>query len=220
MVFPSGKSLAGTLCLALLISCNRNPAPHQAERERGKRAEAPAPPHSAPAVYRLDDNFARAAVDAPSVTSRLRMAEPIRWTWKEQKVTWDAVRGRIGFKQGQLIVKGEGPTPVIISPSDPLIDWSRYRTLRIRMIAEAGTEIKSSWGPGIEGHLAAPMQWGEYNFDLKSCAASFTKPMAIMPTDDLNAPVAIDYIELVPRESEFSTPAGVTEVGSAKSTAV
>ena len=142
------------------------------------------------------------------------MAEPVKWTWKEQKVTWDAVRGRIGFKQGQLIVKGENASPVIVSPTDPPIDWSRYLSLRIRMIAEAGNEIKIKLGDlELKEKLAPPMQWKDYTFDLKLEGSSFTRPMAIMPTDDLNAPVAIDYIELVPRESEFSTPAGVASVG-------
>ena len=208
------RYLAGFLCLVFLTAC-RSPAPRSgAAEERRSEPAAAAAPAAAPAVYRLDDNFPRAAVDAPAATSRVRMADPVRWTWKDQKLSWDIVRGRIGFKQGQLIVKGEGSSPVIVSPSDPLIDWSRYRALRIRMIAEAGREIKIKLGDLEMKHpLAPPMQWRDYQFDLKASAGGFTKPMAIMPTDDLNAPVAIEYIELVPRESEFSTPAGVTSVG-------
>jgi arylsulfatase A-like enzyme len=228
MAFPSARFLPVVLCLALAVSCSRKPAPHAAERERGRGGEAQGQPQAqlqttpqaqpaeplAPAPYRLDEAFPRAAVDAPSATSRVRMAESIRWTWKDSKVTWEIVRGRMGFKEGMLIVKGEGATPVIISPSDPLIDWSRYRALRIRMIAEGGAEIKIKLGDvELKNRLAAPMQWGEYSFDLKGTAAGFTKPMAIMPTDDLNAPVGIEYIELVPRESELATPAGVTSVG-------
>jgi arylsulfatase A-like enzyme len=224
MALPAGGSLPGLLCLIVLTGC-RGSSPvagaPESENKPASTSAIPAPPaqvahepEAVPSAYRLDENFPRAVVDSPSITSRLRMAEPIKWTWKDEKLTWDIVRGRIGFKQGQLIVKGEGSTPVIISPSDPPIDWSRYRTIRIRMIAEAGSEIKIKLGDlEMKDRLAPAMQWGEYSFDLKLSGATFTKPMAIMPTDDLNAPVAIDYIELVPRESEFSTPAGVTSVG-------
>ena len=217
MVFPSGKFLLGVLCFALLTGC-RSSAPQSAAEEGRAPARAEAPPRKAPqtspAVYRLDENFPRAAVDAPSAASHLAMAEPVKWTWKEQKLSWNIVRGRIGFKQGQLIVKGENASPVIISPTEPPIDWSHYRALRLRMIAEAGSEIKVKLGNlELKRKLAPPMEWRDYEFDLKTQTSSFTQPMAIMPTDDLSAAVAIDYIELVPRESEFSTPAGVTSVG-------
>lgn len=142
------------------------------------------------------------------------MAEPVVWNWKEQKITWDIVRGRIGFRQGQLVVKGEGSTPVIVSPTNPPIDWSRYQSICIRMIAEAGSEIKLKLGDlELKEKLAPPMQWAEYRFDLKLEGSSFTRPMAIMPTDDLNAPVAIDYIKLIPRETQFTRPAGTASIG-------
>ena len=195
-----------------LVGC-RSQTPQPRVVESKTAAESPAAP--VPAIYRFDEHFASgAAVDAPSTASRLRMAEPVVWTWKEQKVTWSSVRGRMGFKQGQLIVKGEGSTPVIMSPTDPPLDWSRYQSIRIRMIAEAGSEIKIKLGNlEMKEKLAPPMEWREYRFDLKLEGASFVLPMAIMPTDDLNAPVAIESISLVPRESQFSTPAGVTSVG-------
>ena len=209
------------LCLAALAGCRSGgPQPEKGASE-GRPASRPSPsappaaPETAPALYRFDEHFSSgAAVDAPSAVSHVRMAEPVTWTWKEQKITWDIVRGRIGFRQGQLVVKGTGSTPVIISPPDPPIDWSRYRSIRIRMIAEAGTEIKIKLGDlELKQKLAPPMQWADYQFDLKLEGSSFTRPMAIMPTDDLNAPVAIESISLVPRESEFTTPAGVTSTG-------
>lgn len=199
--FP-GSFVAAVVCLALVPVCSR------------ASAQAAVPSAAGPPVYRLDENFARAVVDAPRTASRILLAEPVRWTWKEQKLTWDIVRGRIGFKQGQLIVKGEGASPVIISPSNPPVDWSRYRSLRVRMIAEAGNEIKVKLGElELKHKLAPPMQWSEYVFDLRSTASGVTTPLAVMPTDDLNAPVAIEFIELLPREAESAAAAGVTDVG-------
>ena len=57
------------------------------------------------------------------------MAEPLAWHFKDKNITWDLVRGRMGFKPDQLIVKGENATPVIVSPSNPPIDWSRYESI-------------------------------------------------------------------------------------------
>ena len=205
---PSLSAKAALLCLAALAGCRSKP-PEKPEPAPSASTRAPEP-----AIWRLDEHFASAAVDAPSAGSHVRMAEPVVWTWKEQKLTWDIVRGRIGFKQGQLIVKGQGASPVIVSPTDPPIDWSRYRSLRIRMIAEAGSEIKLKLGEmELRQKLGPPMQWAEYVFELKPQGASFTRPVAIMPTDDLNAAVAIESIALEPRESRFATPAGVTSVG-------
>lgn len=196
------------MCLAIFAGCRSKPP------EKPEPAPAASTRTPEPAIWRLDDHFASAAVDAPSSASHVRMAEPVLWTWKEQKLTWDIVRGRIGFKQGQLIVKGQGSSPVIVSPTDPPIDWSRYQSIRIRMIAEAGSEIKLKLGDvELRQKLAPPMQWADYRFDLKPQGSSFTRPMAIMPTDDLNAAVAIEAIGLTPRESQFTTPAGVTSVG-------
>ncbi len=213
-------ALLALVCLAALAAC-RSPAPQTRRADEAKSAPAvPASAESTPpaatarVIYRLDEHFASAAVDAPSASSRVRMAEPVVWTWNDQKITWDIVRGRIGFKQGQLIVKGEGSSPVIVSPSNPPIDWSRYQNIRIKMIAEAGTEIKIKLGElELKQKLAPPMQSAEYRFDLNLEGSSFTRPLAIMPTDDLNAPVAIESIALTPRESRFATPAGVTSVG-------
>jgi arylsulfatase A-like enzyme len=142
------------------------------------------------------------------------MAEPLAWHFKDKTVSWNLARGRLGFKPDQLIVKGENSTPVIVSPSTPPIDWSRYESIAIRMIVEGGTEIKIKLGDAEwKQTLAPPMEWQVYRFDLKLNESSFTRPMAIMPTNDLNAPVAIDYIELKPRANSLVESAGRSIVG-------
>ena len=142
------------------------------------------------------------------------MAEPLVWHFDDQKATWNLLRGRMGFKPGQLVLKGEGSTPVIVSPARPGIDWSRYEAIRIRMISEGGQEIKIKLGgQEMRQQLARPMVWKVYRFDVKVGGATFTTPLAIMPTDDRFAPVAIDFIELVPKKTEFKAAAGRAAIG-------
>jgi len=143
------------------------------------------------------------------------MGEPVVWRFADKKITWDIVRGRMGFKNtGELVVKGEGSTPVIVSPSQPPIDWSRYESLLIRMIHEQGQEIKIKLGDlELRQKLGPPMQYQVYRFDLGQVKASFSRPLAIMPTDSLFAPVAIDFIELVPRKTSFPEPVGRRVIG-------
>jgi arylsulfatase A-like enzyme len=166
-------------------------------------------------IYRFDDQLGSAAtVSAPDAGSAIAMAEPLVWQFKDKAVSWDLVRGRMGFKPDQLIVKGENATPVIVSPSNPPIDWSRYESIAIRMIAEGGNEIKVKLGDSEWVQpLAPPMEWQVYKFSLNLKESTFTRPMAIMPTNDLNAPVAIDYIELRPRKSRFSSSTGRSFTG-------
>jgi choline-sulfatase len=166
-------------------------------------------------IYRFDDQLASAAtVSAPDVGSAIDMAEPLAWHFKDKTVSWDLVRGRMGFKPDQLIVKGENATPVIVSPSNPPIDWSRYESLVIRIVAEGGNEIKVKLGDSEWSQPLAPaMEWQVYKFDLNLRESTFTRPMAIMPTNDLNAPVAIDYIELRPRKTRFASATGRSVTG-------
>ncbi len=166
-------------------------------------------------IFRLDDKFASTAtVKSPPAVGSLRLAEPLTWDFNDQTITWKAARGRIGFKPGQLVVQGQGSTPVLVSPVNPPVDWSRYDWLVIRMIADGGSEIKVKLGETeMKEKLAPPMQWRDYRFSLKSEEASFTRPLAIMPVDDGNATAAIDSISLVPRESPFTAPAGVANAG-------
>ncbi len=142
-------------------------------------------------------------------------AEPVVWRFTEQKITWQPVRGRMGFKKpGLLVVKGDGGTPVIAAPVSPAIDWSRYEAIKIRMISEGGTEIKVKLGNDeLRQKLAPAMEWMVYQFAIPAVTSGFILPLAIMPTDDLVAAVAIDYIELVLRKETLGAPAGVTTNG-------
>lgn len=121
----------------------------------------------------------------------------------------------MGFKPpGLLVLKGDGSTPVLGAPMNPGIDWSHYQSLRIRMIAEGGSEIKIKVGRDeLRQNLAPAMEWRDYQFEIPTEPAGFNMPMAIMPTDDLFATVAIESIELVPRKESFREPAGVTMAG-------
>ena len=142
------------------------------------------------------------------------MAEPVAWNFDNQETTWKLARGRMGFKPGQLVLKGEGSTPVIVAPANPPIDWSLYRRIVIRMIVERGSEIKIKLADlELKQPLAPPMEWRDYSFDLGLKETTFTRPLAIMPTDDLFAPVVIDSIKLIPRESQFTAPAGIANIG-------
>lgn len=184
----------------------------------GCRSSAPPaktpPPETTWGLYRLDDQLASATVAAPQASASVQMAQRVVWDFNDQKITWDLIRGRMGFKKGELVVKGEGSTPVIIAPTNPSIDWSRYEEIRIRMIAEAGREIKLKLGDDeMRQPLAPPGVYRVYRFNLKPTGSSFTHPLAMMPTDDLFAPVAIDFIELIPRKESLSSPAGRTSVG-------
>jgi arylsulfatase A-like enzyme len=121
----------------------------------------------------------------------------------------------MGFKKpGLLVVKGDGNTPVIAAPNNPAIDWSLYEAVRIRMIAEGGTEIKVKLGSQeMRQKLAPPMEWMVYQFAIPTVPSGFIRPMAIMPTDDLFAAAAFDFIELVPRKETLGAPAGLTTIG-------
>jgi arylsulfatase A-like enzyme len=184
-------------------ACRRAPSP-----SRAPEAEVSAP-------YRFDDHFDAAVVTASSAApSAVAEAAPFVWNFDDRAITWQPLRGRMGFKPGQLVLKGEGSTPVIASRDKPAIDWSRYEAMRIRMIAEGGSEIKVRVaGKELRQKLAPPMVWKVYRFELPAGGPTFTRPAAIMPTDDLFAAVAIDFIELVPRKEALVQPAGRTTIG-------
>jgi len=121
--------------------------------------KAPAPPQPAADVfqpYRFDDEFQKAAtVSASPVPSSALMADLVVWHNfnSENDVTWILLRGRMGFRQGDLVVKGEGSTPVIQAPGQPLIDWSRYEAVEVRMLAEGG--IPAVRAEGLAASLIA-----------------------------------------------------------------
>ena len=39
----------------------------------------------------------------------------------------------MGFREGDLLLKGEGSTPVILAPKQTLVEWNRYEAVEIRM---------------------------------------------------------------------------------------
>ncbi len=201
------KSLTGLLATAVLLctAACRPGAPPQKEAA----AEVWTP-------YRLTDHFNPANVtSAYSASSSVLAAQPVVWRFAEHKVTWQSLRGRMGFKKpGLLVVKGDGNTPVIAAPNNPAIDWSLYEAVKIRMIAEGGTEIKVRLGSEeMRQKLAPAMEWMVYQFSIPAVPSGFIRPMAIMPTDDLFAAVAFDFIELVPRKETLGAPAGLATIG-------
>ncbi len=178
----------------------------------GCRRETPAPPSEAEmTLYRFDDNLKAATVRAPEQPSSARVAGPVIWKdfYTEKDANWILLRGRMGLRDGDLILKGQGGTPVILSPRDVSIDWSLYEAVRIRMMAEGGEEVKIKIGPDeFRQKLGPSRQYQVYRFPVKIQAPKGSRPLAIMPTDSLTALVAIDFIELVPRRAYFPEAVG------------
>lgn len=147
---------------------------------------------------------------APQPGVSAPLAPPLRWDFSDPDISWRLLRGRMGYRPpGQMVLKGEGATPVILIPEKTAVDWSLYETVAIRMAAERGREIKIKIGPHeYRRALAPPLEWRVYRFDLDIATPTSAYPLAIMPTDDLFAPVAIDYIEIIPRRAAFTEPVG------------
>ncbi len=164
-------------------------------------------------LYRFDDNLKSAAVTAHRAATSSRLADPIVWTFDDQNIAWFALRGRMGFRKGELIVQGQGSSPVIQSPKGVEIDWSRYESVDIRMMAEGGGEVKIKIGDlEYQKKLGPPKQYQVYRFELAIEGAIFGRPLAIMPTESATALVAIDSIEIVPKRVTFPDPAGLRRV--------
>jgi len=161
-------------------------------------------------VYRLDDRV-KSAVPASGAAPIAETAPPIVWKnfLSEDDITWNLLRGRIGYRKGDLIVKGEGSTPVIVSPDAQPIDWSLYEAVEIRMLAEGGDEIKIRIGDAeFKQPIGGPNQYHDYRFDVDVGGVRGSRPLAIMPTNSLSAPVAISFIKLVPRKTVFAGNSG------------
>jgi len=176
--------------------------------------KAPAPPQPAAEVfkpYRFDDQLQTAAkVSASPVPSSALMADPVVWHNfnSESDITWVLLRGRMGFRQGDLVLKGEGSTPVIQAPGKPSIDWSRYEAVEIRMLAEGGKEIKIKLGDDEYKQKIGPLrQYNDYRFEVH-IADPGARPLLVMPTDGLFDLVAFQSIRLVPRKANFTQAAG------------
>ncbi|MCC6538399.1 MAG: sulfatase [Bryobacterales bacterium] len=170
---------------------------------------------SAPPLYRLDDNLKTAAsVKAAAIASALNLAPPLAWKQFTAETPWQSVRGRMGVRNGELIVKGTGSSPVILAPKDLSIDWSRYESVRIRMMAEGGSEIKIRIGDyEVKQKLAPRGEYQVYTFDPGLNMATYGRPLAIMPTDSTDQLVSISFIELTPRRLRFAAGAGRLNVG-------
>ena len=165
-------------------------------------------------VYRLDDHF-----KSPSTASAApvgEMAVPIVWQnfLSEDDITWGLLRGRIGYRKGDLVVKGDGSTPVIVSPDAQPIDWTLYEAVEIRMLAEGGGEIKIRIGSTeFKQPIGSKGEYHDYRFALNAGDVNVggvrgSRPLAIMPTDSLTDAVAISSIRLVPRKANFPGAAG------------
>jgi arylsulfatase A-like enzyme len=181
--------------------------------------KAPAPTQPAAQVfkpYRFDDELQTAAtVSASHAASSALMADPVVWHNfnSEDDITWTLLRGRMGFREGDLILKGEGSTPVILSPKHALFEWRRYEAVEINMYAEGGKEIKIKIGNEEYKQQIGPLrQYHDYRFEVHIDQPG-SRPLAIMPTDGLFDLVAIKFIRLVPKKANFTEAAGRRFIG-------
>jgi arylsulfatase A-like enzyme len=195
---------SGFLALLILpVGCRKASAPAQPAAEVFK-------------PYRFDDQFQTAAtVSASHAASSALMADPVIWHNfnSENDITWTLLRGRMGFREGDLILKGEGSTPVILAPKKTLIEWHRYEAVEINMYAEGGKEIKIKVGNEEYKQKIGPLrQYNDYRFEVHVDQPG-SRPLAIMPTDGLFDLVAIKLIRLVPRKADFTEAAGRRFIG-------
>ena len=167
-------------------------------------------------AIRLDDRLASAVVKASTAASSALAADPVVWQdfFSSKDITWTLARGQIGYKNGDLMVKGDGATPVILSPKRPAIDWSLYEAVEIRMAAQGGKEIKIKIGDfESKQKLGPPGEYNVYRFDVNVDAPKGSRPLGIMPTDSLYDVVAIRSIKLIPKPANFPMPTGRAFIG-------
>ncbi len=165
--------------------------------------------------YRFDDEFNAPAAPAGALASAV-IAEPLVWHnfLSEDDITWELLRGRIGYRKGDLIVKGDGSTPVIVSPNAQPIDWRLYDAVEIRMLTEGGQELKIKIGDAeFRKRLGSFGEYHDYHFDIDIGGLKGSRPLAIMPTDSLTDLVAINSITLIPRKANFPGMAGKLNIG-------
>lgn len=169
-----------------------------------------------PVVIRLDDLLSTAHIEASNARSTATAAEPVVWQnfFSTSDISWQLIRGRIGVRNGDLIVKGTGSTPVILSPKQPAIDWNLYEAVEMRMSAQGGNEIKIRIGSfEARQKLGPPGEYNLYRFDVNVDAPKGSRPLGIMPTDSLDDLVAIHSIKLIPKPASFIKPAGRESLG-------
>jgi arylsulfatase A-like enzyme len=178
------------------------------------RGASPEVPHLG--VVRLDDQLASAQVSASKSVASANAAEPIVWHnfFATSDITWQLVRGRMGVRNGDLIVKGDGSTPVIFSPIEAAIDWKLYQAVEIRMSAQSGHEIKIKIGDfEAKKELGAPGQYNVYHFDIDVDAPKGRRVLGLMPTDSMDDAVAIHSITLIPKPATFTSLFGMETLG-------
>jgi arylsulfatase A-like enzyme len=166
--------------------------------------------------FRFDDQLRSASIKASSAAFSTAAAEPIVWKdfFSQSDITWQLARGRIGYRNGDLMVKGEGSTPVILSPKQPAIDWHLYSAVEIRMSAQGGKEVRIKIGDfESKQKLGPPGPYNVYRFDVNVDAPKGARLLGIMPTDSLNALVAIHSIKLIPKPASFPQSAGRESLG-------
>lgn len=150
------------------------------------------------------------------VHSSALATNPILWHnfLSEKDLTWVLLRGNMGFRRGDLILKGDDSSPVMLAPRQPAIAWDLFEALQIRMLAEDGQEIKIKIGDQeFKQKLGTRGQYNTYRFEFHIDTGSSVRPLAIMPTDSINGLVAIQSIELIPRKMEFPEAAGRAMLG-------
>lgn len=167
-------------------------------------------------TVRLDDRLATATIQTSHASSKANATDEVVWQnfFSPADVTWQLVRGRVGVRNGDLILRAEGSTPVILSPREPAIDWGLYSAVEIRMSAKAGKEIKIKIGDFEARQKLGPAnQYNIYRFEVNVQAPKGSRPLGIMPTDSVNGIVAIHSIKLIPRPSAFMQSAGIQRIG-------
>ena len=63
---------------------------------------------------RLDNQLQSATITASRAASAARVTDPLVWQnfSSSNELKWIPLRGRVGYRNGDLMVKGEGSTPV------------------------------------------------------------------------------------------------------------
>jgi arylsulfatase A-like enzyme len=174
------------------------------------------PQTPASTAIRLDDLLKTAVINASPARTDATAAEPVIWQnfFTTSDITWQLIRGRIGVRNGDLMVKGDGSTPVILAPKQPAIDWKLYQAVEIRMSAQSGHEIKIKIGNfEAKKELGPPGVYNVYRFDIDVDAPKGSRLLGIMPTDSFDDPVAIHSIKLIPKPASFTQSAGLEQVG-------
>lgn len=166
--------------------------------------------------YRFDDHLQTAAIKALTGDSSTGITDPIIWHnfFSEKDLTWILLRGQMGYRKGDLMLRGDNSSPVMMSPKQPAIAWDLFQAVQIRMMAGGGREIKIKIGDReFKQKLGVPGQHHTYSFDIHLETGSAVQPLLVMPTDSVNDIVAISSIELIPRKAEFPQPSGRRMIG-------